>query len=196
LPTKTILIDGLLQHRISPPTCWLCLIPGVTPSWEKWIFSQTIKHPEDLTINKVTLKLIIRHYARAWWGAYALKAYKVYFNDKEVAKAPPEKDADGSEDKFEVDVTSVYRLLAGTTPQILTYSCPQNWPGVEEWHEITAYLEFDYSGSEPTPYGASSATEPLPQELLNAIVGFAFMSIMMTMMVGMMTALTSAIGGE
>jgi len=195
MATKNILIDQLLEYKLSPPVWWLLLI-AIPPFGLSWYqFVQTVKHEADLNITKVTLHLIIKPTLKLFTGTTAYRSMEVKFNDASVLTYYFTKSDYTYE--FDIDVTSLYRKLSGTTPQILEIGVQPATPFSTEYYTITAYLELEYTGTEPSAYTSTSTQTPLPQELINLIIGFAFMSIMMTMMVGMMTTLTSIpFGGE
>ena len=183
MPTKTILIDELLEKQIDSPVDWSM---GLFPFYGWYDSVETIQHESDTIITKVTLNLRVKAYYFNGVSEYGNVFYKVKFNDTEIID---DYLWTGNTREYTIDVTEQYRKLSGSVPQVLTIGIASVPAGQHSHLITTAYLEIEYSGTAPEPAGSGFDKETSLNEILGIMVSFMFTTFMMSMMVGMMTAM-------
>jgi len=183
MPTKTILIDELLEKRIDSPVDWSF---GLFPFYGWYDFVQTVKHEPDTEITKVTLTLKLKAYYWNGTAEFGNVYFKIKFNEEEILD---DKLWTGESKTYTLDVTKQYRQLSESVPQVLTIGIASVPAGQHSHLIATAYLDIEYSGTAPEPVGSGFGKEPSLDEILGIMVSFMFMSLMMSMTVGMMTAM-------
>ena len=192
MATKTILINGLLEKKLDSPVDWSF---GLFPFYGWYEFVQTIEHKEDTAITKVTLTLELKAYYWNGVSEYGNVFFKIKFNDLDVPVSPDYLWT-GTSKKYVIDITDKYRKLAGAVPQVLSIGISSVPPGHHSHLITTAYLDIEYSGSEPVSVGSGSGKELTMEETMGIMVSFMmqFMFIMMffSMMTAVMTSMAEA----
>jgi len=181
MPTKTILIDELLQKQIDSPIDWSF---GLFPFYGWYDFVETIKHQADTSITKVTLTLEVKAYYWNGLSEYGNVFFKIKFNDEEILD---DYLWTGNSKKYTIDITNQYRKLSGSVPQVLSVGIASVPAGQHSHLITTAYLEVEYTGTAPESVGSGFSKETTISEVMGLMVNFMLMTFMMSMMVGMVT---------
>lgn len=181
MPTATILINELLEKQLSPPVDWITLIPGCYPAPESYIFTQTVKH-QNITITNVTLKVRVkmRYYNYVTGEQDAYREIKFKLNEIEVLSIKQWWDKNYHE--FEKNVTSAYRTLEGTVPQILEIIVSKSFVFSQDVWWITAYLEVTYTSGTIERLTGSWAAQIDVSDILGTVVNLTLIIFIMQLM--------------
>lgn len=194
MPTKVVLIADLLEKRLDAPTDWSF---GIFPFFGWYHFSQTVHHSPETTITNVVLKITIYAYLNTGLGEYGNVGVGLKFNDTLLEGERhliglnkgwviPSK----STRTLSINVTDKYRALTGTVPQMLSIAINSKLPFYTEYITVTAYLEIEYTGTEPQRLTGGSAIE-IPQELLSLITEMMFTMFMFTLVINILGGMFS-----
>jgi hypothetical protein len=187
----------LLEKKIEGPVDWSF---GMSPflGWNH--FSQAIRLGTDTTITKATLKMEVKTHYDVFGSEYGNVCFAFAFNDSPLpgeTKLYPDIPGfswwTGTKKTLTFDVTDKYRALAGETPQILSVGVGSFPPGQYSYIILTAYLDIEYTGTEPTGTGAGGSAEPTGTESLGEMMSFMMNMMMLMMLMSMMVSVMSGI---
>jgi hypothetical protein len=192
-----VLIADLLEKKIDAPTDWTF---GIFPFWGWYHFAQTIKLGTDTLVTKATLKMEVKTYMTHPFGFECCSVgFAFRFNDSSIGGDPGYSYpfphyfwGSGTKKTLTIDVTDKYRALTGETPQVLSVGMSSVLPGYHADIKLTAYLDLEYSGTEPTPTGSGASPEPTGTESLSEMMSFMMNMMMLMMLMSMMVSMMSS----
>lgn len=201
MPTKTILIADLLEKRIDAPVDWSF---GFASFWGWYHFVQTIRFEKDTVINKATLTMEVKSYCALFGWEFPDFNNPVRFAFNGFELKGPEQFREGSgwrlytgqRTTIRLDVTDKLRVLSGDSPQLLSVGIAPTLPGYTANITLTAYLDIDYAGSEPTPVGAGGGKEATATEAIGQMVTFMMNMMLIMMLMSMIISITGMLGGS
>jgi hypothetical protein len=194
VPTKTVLIADLLGKQIDSPVDWSF---GLFPFYGWYHFTQTVKLGSDTVITKATLKMEVKTRYTVLGTEYGNVGFAFRFNDSPIGgeldtSFPHYLWWTGTKKMLTIGVTDKYRALEGETPQVLSVGLASVPPGHHSDITLTAYLELEYSGTEPTPTGSGASQEPTGTESLGDMMSFMINMMMLMMFMSMMMSMMSS----